>query len=399
MCVWVGVSAWVWRCARMWLASGEGPSSWLCGWNANTASEINHCLQPWLCDSGWLRATCQASWARAPAAHSWLSISPQSDLWAPGRSVQVWEAPSDGPQPRIGSLDASVPSWALQRASWPKCTRLLWIWVYMGNPRGVGYTFSFYCWDASGKDWIRDRGWERQRSTFVAQPCCVFNQTLRVHRFSLFAYETDALHSFFLSSLSFFLSLFPPPSLPSTDCFLKLSDAPRMMPMAGPKAGKSQTSAWASWPVRRHTWSKSPPPWHEHVGEHVLESGNERLWLSPGDGVVFSVTKAFKEALPGSENPFCAHRGAHFGLTPCAFKGALSTGKFPPPGPPRQWTCSGPPAQGVTCRPDTLQARSEISSLWLAVTFRPLSGKTPGTWWFQLCISPSLCQLTASLGS
>ena len=145
----------------------------------------------------------------------------------------------------------------------------------MGNPRGMGYTFSFYCWGASGKDWIRDRGWERQRSTFVAQPYWVFNQTYCVFiDFSLFAYETDALHSFFLSSLSFFLSLFPPPSLPSTDCFLKLFDEPRMMPIAGPRAGQSQTSAWASWPVRIHTWSKSPPPWHEHMGEHRCP----RIW-------------------------------------------------------------------------------------------------------------------------
>ena len=45
------------------------------------------------------------------------------------------------------------------------------------------------------------------------------------------------------------------------------------------------------------------------------------------------MTKTFKEALPGSENPFGAHHGAHFGLIPCAFKGALSTGKFPPPCP------------------------------------------------------------------
>ena len=215
MCVWVGVSAWEWRCARMCLASGEEPSSWLCGWNANTASEINHCLQPWLCDSGWLRATCQASWARALTAHSWLSISPQGDLWAPGRSVQVWGAPSDGPQPWVGSLDASVPSWALQRASWPKCTHLLQICVYMGNPRGMGYTFSFYCWDASGKDWIRDRGWERQRSTFVAQPCCMFNQTYCVF-IDFPCLPMKLMHfipSFFPPSPSSFLSSLLPPFL------------------------------------------------------------------------------------------------------------------------------------------------------------------------------------------
>ena len=92
------------------------------------------------------------------------------DLWAPGRSVQGRRVPSDGPKLQVGSLDASIPSWVLQRASWPKCSHLLGTWVYMGNPRGMSYTFSFYCWGASGKDWIRDRGWERQRSTFVAQP-------------------------------------------------------------------------------------------------------------------------------------------------------------------------------------------------------------------------------------